>query len=769
MGKGSRSRGQHMATKPTCSRSYLHLHPQIPSPAPFPPTPRRERERERERERFGMASSSSDTHLHDLPDVILSNVFALVTSTRSRNAMSLVCTKWLALERATRTSLSLRGNVRDLFLIPTSFSQVTNLDLSLLSPWGQSFLDSSSDPGLLAHRLAQAFPSLTSLTVYARTPSTLNFIAPHFPSLRHAKLVRWHQRSAAPLGSDFHPLFAFCPSISTLDLSHFYCWTEDLPPALEAHPSAAASLTRLDLLTLSSPDGFKSHELLAISASCPNLRHLLATCMFDPRYVDFVGDDALLAIAAKCPLLSLLHLADKSALSGARADPEDDGFTPEDARISRTTLEEVFAGLPLLEELTLDVCQNVRDAGPALETLDSKCPQLKSLALGQFHGICRAEEWQLDGVALCKNLEFLSIKNSADLTDSSLLAISRGCLKLAKFAIHGCKNITEIGMKRFAGMLRRTLVDVSISCCKHLDANSSLRALEPIRDRIQHLHIDCIWDGSQGSDGLRKAIHGFNLIESGPSRQPAGFFDFMDTRESTSGCCEDTKQKKSRYSPVADCSNESWSNGSEFWCKTWKRLRDLSLWIPVGELLTPLPLAGLESCPELEEIRIKVEGDCRSRPKPTEQAFGLSALDHYRYPRLFKMQLDCGDAIGYALTAPSGHMDLSLWERFYLRGIEMLNLSELDYWPPQDREVNQRSLSLPAAGLLAECATLRKLFIHGTAHEHFIKFLLRIPNLRDVQLREDYYPAPDNDTSTEMRVDSCSRFEDDLNRRQIPD
>ncbi|KAL8197697.1 hypothetical protein R6Q57_024231 [Mikania cordata] len=133
------------------------------------------------------------------------------------------------------------------------------------------------------------------------------------------------------------------------------------------------------------------------------------------------------------------------------------------------------------------------------------------------------------------------------------------------------------------------------------------------------------------------------------------------------------------------------------------------------------------------------------------------------------MQLDCGDIIGYAHTAPSGQMDLTLWERFYLYGIRELKLVELDYWPPQDRDVNQRSLSLPAAGLLQQCVKLRKLFIHGTAHEHFLMFLLKIPNLRDVQLREDYYPAPENDMSTEMRADSCSRFEDALNRRRIED
>jgi hypothetical protein len=133
------------------------------------------------------------------------------------------------------------------------------------------------------------------------------------------------------------------------------------------------------------------------------------------------------------------------------------------------------------------------------------------------------------------------------------------------------------------------------------------------------------------------------------------------------------------------------------------------------------------------------------------------------------MKLDCGSVIGYALTAPIGYADLSMWERFYLSGVGNLKVTELNYWPPHDTDINQRTLSLPAAGLLAQCAKMRKLFIHGTANEHLIMFLLKISTLRDVQLREDYYPAPENETSTEMRVDSCYRFEDALNRRQIPD
>lgn len=200
---------------------------------------------------------------------------------------------------------------------------------------------------------------------------------------------------------------------------------------------------------------------------------------------------------------------------------------------------------------------------------------------------------------------------------------------------------------------------------------------------------------------------------------------------------------------------------------TWKSLQFLSLWIPVGELLSPLGAMGLKVCPLLEEISIQVEGDCRLCPKPREHACGLSSLACY--PSLSKLELNCGEVIGFALSAPAGKMDLSLWERWYLRGLRELPLSELNYWPPQDKDMNRRGLSLPAAGLLSECATLRKLFVHGTCHEHFMMMFLRIPDLRDVQLREDYYPAHEDDTSTEMRTDSCRRFEEALASRGFTD
>lgn len=555
-------------------------------------------------------------------------------------------------------------------------------------------------------------------------------------------------------GEELQALFRENESLTKLDLSSFYCWTDDVPAALSAYPMVSSILISLNLLNPSFSEGFKSDEIKDITKSCPNLKELRAACMFDPRYNGFVGDESLISVSVNCPKLSVLHLADTSALANSRAAAADpaafQGFTQDDSRISAAGLIEVFSGLSLLEELVLDLCNNVRDSGPALEILNSKCPKLRSLKLGHFHGISMPIESKLDGVAICQGLQSLSIRNVGDLSDMGLIAIGRGCCKLSTFEVEGCNKITVKGFRTLASLLKRTLVDVKISSCKNLNAAMSLKALEPVQDRIRRLHIDCVWDDVVDGEDFDFDFDPNRLEES--------------SDESLLQSFSSSTNKRCRYSYDLNSPmpyNSSGINGS------WESLQELSLWIGVGEHLSPLANAGLEKCPNLEEVRIKVEGDCRDWSKLSALPFGLSSL--VIYPRLSKMHLDCGDTIGYAHTAPSGQMDLSQWERFYLMGIESLSLTELNYWAPQDKDVNMRSIFLPAAGLLQRCRTLRKLFIHGTANEHFLNFLLKIPEIRDVQLREDYYPAPENDMSTEMRVDSLSRFEASLNRRSISD
>lgn len=264
------------------------------------------------------------------------------------------------------------------------------------------------------------------------------------------------------------------------------------------YADVAARLTRLDLLTASFTEGYKSSEIVSITKSCPNLKTFRVACTFDPRYFEFVGDETLSAVATSSPKLTLLHMVDTASLANPRAIP---GTEAGDSAVTAGTLIEVFSGLPNLEELVLDVGKDVKHSGVALEALNSKCKKLRVLKLGQFQGVCSATEWRrLDGVALCGGLQSLSIKNSGDLTDMGLVAIGRGCCKLTTFEIQGCENVTVDGLRTMVSLRSKTLTDVRISCCKNLDTAASLKAIEPICDRIKRLHIDCVWSGSEDEE-----------------------------------------------------------------------------------------------------------------------------------------------------------------------------------------------------------------------------------------------------------------------------
>ncbi|KAJ1258081.1 hypothetical protein BS78_10G046500 [Paspalum vaginatum] len=700
-------------------------------------------------------AAAAGSALLDLPEPLLLHILGFLADARSRHRAALACHRLLAAERATRAALSLRGDPRSptfLFLRQSfCFPALERLDLSLVSPWGHPFLSSAAPAAdaaapastaeeveqqnaFIAAHLAQCFPAVSSLAVYCRDPTTLAGLAPAWRAgLRAVKLVRWHQRPPGlDAGADLEPLLRDCPALRTLDLSEFYCWTEDIQPALLAHPAAAAALTELDLGLAGATDGFHHAELGAIAGCCPNLRKLVAPCVFNPRHVDFVNDDTLLAIANTCPRLTILRLREPFEPAASSQ--------PQDAAVTVPGLIAFFAALPALEDFTLDLRHSVLEAAPAMEVLARRCPRIKFLTLGGFQGLCKAPWEHLDGVAVCGSLESLCIKSCLDLTDSSLDSIGRGCGRLAKLAIHGCNLVTPAGIKRLAMALRPTIKEVSILHCRLLDTAACLTALSPVRDRIESLEINCVWKEAEQPTSLANGTAGCDHEDDDLSE---GSYEHAP--------------KKCRYMELELDDLVS-----------WEMLRSLSLWFPVGELLSPLISAGLDSCPVLEEISIKVEGDCRTCALPGPRFFGLTDLAGF--PILAKMKLDLSEAVGYALTAPAGQMDLSLWERFYLQGIESLALYELDYWPPQDKEVNQRSLTLPAVGLLQRCIGLRKLFVHGTTHEHFLSFFLSMPSLRDMQLREDYYPAPESDMmNTEMRAESWLRFEMQLNNRPIAD
>ncbi|KAH7415729.1 hypothetical protein KP509_14G058400 [Ceratopteris richardii] len=763
------------------------------------------------RPRFGEPKSM--TCISDIPETILALIFSCISDTRSRNAVSLVCIEWYSLERATRTSLCLRGSVSDLYLIPRSFQAVESLDLSHCSPWGYSLFQSIPERAVLVGQvLSQAFPKVKYMTIYVRDGRDIDMVACFWSNLQSLKLVRWHQRpthfeEASGYGMEFRFLMQSCKSLRSLDLSEFYCWTEDIPPALMVEPFVSRSLHSLNLLNVSL-EGFKAVELGAIASACPNLEDLRIVLVFDSRFVDFVDDEALLHLGVSCKKLKVLHLIDTAAFVDAQTDRED-AFGNEDAQISRAGLEGVFEALPLLEDLAIVLSQNVRDAKSALEVLASKCKKLKSLCLGRFHGLCNGP--QPNG--------------------------------LQKLALHSCKEITRSGLRSLVRQLRNSLVDVQVTCCLQLDAVDTLWALQPIQNTIskllldyqlnpdhlareqedahrcqsfcnlstcenaQRVHNESVQSFSSSINSQKYSINGSNRESSrnlldlnfAPpcTEQCEGFknSDIMNMHgcstdgiafssvgaesdgihgsrdHASSSACRDASDRLSNHDfnsemhGLSEFGNPAFSLA--FREGEWSMLKSLALWIPIGELLSSLPVMGLQFCPSLREVQIKVEGDCRACPKPKVRKAGLSTLALYK--AISKLTLDCSETVGYALSAPQGHMELSLWERWYLQGIESVKLQELDYWPPQDRDANRRGLSLPSSGLISQCATLRKLIIHGTINEHLLRMFTKMPNLRDVQLRLDYYPAPEVELNTETRADACRRFEAALAERGFPD
>jgi hypothetical protein len=780
---------------------------------------------------------AQETHIGDIPNVILVNIFSTIVNPRVRNCMALTCRDWYWLERQTRTVLSLRGNIYGMQELPMCFKQVTTLDLSHCSPWGYSLFQSTQNGEDIGRWLKTGFPNVADLTVYVRDALDIQMVAWLWPDIESLCLVRWHQRAmenseAMALGCEIEAILNGCKKLKALNLSKFYCWTEDVPPALQVGAMTAANLRVLNLLKLS-PEGFKAQEVGAITAGCPNLEEFYILCEFDHRLLDSVDDDALLAIATNCPRLQVLHLVDFKEWGVVSRNVEEDGYASEDSNLSRQGLEAMFKALPLIEELVFLLSQNIRDVGPSFEVCASVCKKLRSLKLSHFHGVCMGP--QLDGIALCTGIQELCLTSCADLTDEALRTISIGCSKLSTLHLQHCKCITEEGLRSCVGNLSHTLIDVGVAFCQLLPTATTLQGLEPILSSVKHLYLDCVWDkgileqeaaamartstpssqtpdrsgfslptniamsswsepnfGYCGADGREEMMMTGKRRESSlpPHRLVAkrrrnaavpengrdwGLGPISVADASSSASC--TALEGSNYHSghcATDASNTSTvsagvgsHNGprtQHLLGKEWKSLEVLSLWLPVGLLISPLPAMGLGSCPMLQELKVKVEGDSRQLLKPNVN-WGIKSF--VRYPKLQKANLDLSEVTGFSLSAPKGFMDLSLWERHYLTGVSALKLTELDYSPPSDKEVNRRGLSLPAAGLLAECWNLRKLFVHGTTHEHFLMMLARSRSVRDVQLRGDYYPAPELDT--ELRAISCQRFEAAVAKRGFPD
>ena len=540
-----------------------------------------------------------------------------------------------------------------------------------------------------------------------------------------------------------------------------------VPPFPLSHPPLHA-LTNLDLLKLS-PSAFTHRDVCAIALSLPSLLSFRCLCDFDPRVADCVRDETLIAIAASCMHLQRLYLSDCVAWA---APPLSDAPDELDALITPAGILAMASGLASLHSLTVTPSHNVRGGEAVLLELMSVSPQLREVHVGRLICSSLGANESLD---LPPSLSVVSLAQCSSLPPSLLPTLAQCCPALTEVAFWSCPDITPAAMKKLCAARRGTLRRVTAVNCHHLPTPSLLRALQPIQASL--LSLCCSLDWRQPALSLTAPSAALSLSRPGTAGPIAGTHRTL----------------ASSPAAVAAAVAAAVSSGSTALQHVeqpseWPSLESLELMAPLGALLAPLADSSLLTCPRLTTVKIRVYGDCRLLAGPGARAFGLSSLQ--RHPRLHVLHLDLGGVVGHSLSCPPGFTDVMTWERFFLHGLQLLPAcEELHYVPPADCDLGRRSMSLPSAGILASCSTLRCLYLHCAASEHLLSLLLRQVgggggsgpaqgrggagagsssaedgqqvrpgHLRDLCIINDSFPASRDDAATGIRAMALQRL-----------
>jgi F-box/leucine-rich repeat protein 7 len=405
------------------------------------------------------APSPARDHTQDLPDEILTLVFASLTPA-DRNACSLTCARWKEVDAATRHRLSLDARAALGHHAPSLFARFTAVTKLALRAARGSGADSLNDGGAVAlsatlpsarlarlklrglrqlsdaglGSLAAAAPALRKLSVASCTFGPKAFVAvlrscPLLEDLSVKRLRGLPDTSGAgaaiteeilfPPASalrsvclkdlysalSFVPLIASSPNLRSLKILRCSgAW--DLP--LEVIADRAPGLVEIHLEKLQVGD----RGLFAVSA-CTNLEVLFL--VKTPECTD----DGIVSVAQNCHKLRKLHI---------------DGWRTN--RIGDRGLVAVARGCPDLLELVLI---GVNPTVQSLRMLGEHCRALERLALcgcdtvGDTEIICLAER--------CAALKKLCIKG-CPVSDRGMGALNGGCPSLVKVKLKRCREVS---------------------------------------------------------------------------------------------------------------------------------------------------------------------------------------------------------------------------------------------------------------------------------------------------------------------------------------
>ncbi|CAI8590775.1 unnamed protein product [Vicia faba] len=409
-----------------------------------------------------------------LPDELIVEIFRRIDSKSSRDSCSLVCNRWLRLERFTRSSIRIGATGSpDLFvqLLASRFSNVTavhideRLSISLPVQLGRRRVTGENSPAsaLKLHYVNNRNGSSSEDSDFdslCLSDTGLSALADGFPKLAKLRLIWCSNVTSHGLSS----LAWKCANLKALDLQGCYVGDQGLA-------AVGQCCKQLEDLNLRFCEGLTDKGLVELALGVgKSLKSLgVAACAK-------ITDISMEAVASHCGSLETLSL--------------DSEF------IHNQGVLAVAQGCPYLKSLKLQ-CINLTD--DALKAVGVSCLSLELLALYSFQ---RFTDKGLRAIGKgCKKLKNLTLSDCYFLSDKGLEAIAIGCKELTHLEVNGCHNIGTLGLES-VGKSCQHLSELALLYCQRIGDLGLLQVGKGCQF-LQALHlVDCSSIGDEAMCGI---------------------------------------------------------------------------------------------------------------------------------------------------------------------------------------------------------------------------------------------------------------------------
>ncbi|CAM8902992.1 unnamed protein product [Rhodiola kirilowii] len=415
-----------------------------------------------------------------LPDELIIEIFRRLDAKSSRDACSLVCKRWLKLERLSRTTLRIGASGSpDLFvhILSRRFSNATRifvderLSIALPAPPGRRRNHGRSPKSSLKVKSSSIYNGSDDgeLETYCLSDVGLTYVGEGFKKLEKLSLIWCSNVSSVGLIS----LAERCRALKYLDLQG--CYVGD--PGIAA---VGACCKQFEEINLRFCEGLSDAGVIELVKGCSDTLKVIgiAACAK-------ITDVSLNAVGSHCQKLETLSL--------------DSEFIHNEGVLA------VARGCPLLKVLKLQ-CVNVTDE--ALQSVGSSCQSLEQLALYSFQ---RFTDKSLRAIGNgCKRLKDLTLSDCFFLSDKGLESVAAGCTELTHIEVNGCHNIGTNGLESI-GKSCKQLLELALLYCQRV-GNQALVEVGHGCKFLQALHlVDCSSIGdaaicaiAEGCRNLRK-------------------------------------------------------------------------------------------------------------------------------------------------------------------------------------------------------------------------------------------------------------------------